>query len=316
MNPMLILAVVATGLTAALLTLLVYQQTAHPLQREDFDKSIAFLISIDPELNLNSALLSNAKQKITWNEWWAHRFADTGRKLKNPEKVGVQVLITALIAAVFGVVAFPGGPIGVFLGVLAISAIYGWTGMEASKRAATIEKQMMIMLTSLRASLSAGLTTEKALVNLATEVPAPLGDELACIPRMLPVGHSISETLNELSSHIPSQEGRFLISAIRIALSHGADLVPQLDVIAIAMEEKLALKNKLKSAVTSVRPVAWIYYIMVPLIWVWTTFIVNVPGWKSFWFSGAGLLMLGVIGILYSSGVFTMRQMVQGVEKG
>jgi tight adherence protein B len=308
-NPAVLVAVVGVGATAVALTLAVLRTVQNPIKRQRFEHALAVINS--SELDLDTALNTTEKTRRSWSQYWAETVAQSGRPVTDPAGPGRIALGGAFFAAVFGLLVFPGGPVGfVAAPLMALAGYRGWLNTERKKRVGAMERQLPQLLSGMRANLQAGATPAAAIRGVAQDLPAPLGDEMRQVKRDLDVNVPLDAALGALADRVPSREMKFLVASIEIAVRSGADLDPQLQTIEGIVEQRTRIRQKLRSAVAQVKPTKALAYAAVPLMFVMS---LREPDNQAFWF-GSGLLMLIIASVLYLAGGFVIRLMVNSVE--
>jgi tight adherence protein B len=184
--------------------------------------------------------------------------------------------------------------------------------IKANRRRKLMEKQLPNLINSMRASLQVNLTSTEAFLSQADEIPAPLGDELKLVKKDYILSGSIDEALTNFANRAGSREIKFLVASIKIALSSGSDLDPQLKIIQEIIEQRTRIANALSSAVAQVQPSIWVAGIAIPAGFAFSYF--NNPDNQAFWLTPLGLLFGLGIAALYVGGLIIARVMVKKVE--
>jgi tight adherence protein B len=184
---------------------------------------------------------------------------------------------------------------------------------EAHKRTHTMEKQLPALLAGIRANLSSGATAQQAIVAVADDVPAPLGDELKALRRDLDVNVALEVALGDLAARVPSREMQFLVSSIEISVRVGADLDPQIRIIEGIVRQRARVRGMIRSAVAQAKPTMWLAYAVVPAMLAYSF---SVPENKTFWLGtdGYGPIILGLIVAMYVACLVVVQTTLKGVE--
>ena len=306
-----ILAAILVGATALFLVLSIARASTTSTEYEKFQQSI---------IDINKSELESDSKKEgyidtkTWSGFWLQLVVNTGRVIENPDAPGRGAIVSALVAGAVGFLVWPRDILaGIVFAIGALILGQGYLKYEAKKRTRTLERQLPLLISGLRANLQANQTPESALISVSEEMPAPLGDELKTMSRELAVNVKLSEALTRLADRVPSRDIQFLVSAIKIATDSGADLDPQLKIIQEIVDNRTRLQQKLAAAVASVNPTIWVSAITIPAMFVFQFF--SSPQNKDFWFSLYGFICLVIVGFLYAVGLFISKKLVDGVEK-
>lgn len=248
----------------------------------------------------------------SWNKWWYQAAIRAGRTPSDSSSPGRFALGGTIVGALFGFLVFPGGLIGLLIAPIMVVAVgQAWLSYEASKRRAAMDAQMPLLLSSLRSQMHAGVTVQGALMNIADDLPSPLGDEVRQVKRDVNVSIPLDQALSALAQRVPSQQMQFLVSSIGIAVKSGSDLVPQLITIEEIAQQRARITAKIKSATALAKPTA-ILAAVAPIVLV-IYFFFSDPAYLNYFF-GPGLFVLLIAVLLYVGGIVTIRMLIKNVE--
>lgn len=307
-SPTILLLLMAVMATVILLCMAVMRELQAPAKRQSFDQALEIIAQ--SELDIDTALNKTEKTKRTWFEYWAFQAEESGKVIKDKQAPGRVVIGAMIFGALFGFLVLPGGPVGLLVPVVILAAFWGWFGAERRKRVIAMEKQLPQLLSGMRANLQAGATAQQAIISVADDLPAPLGDELRTLKRDLNVNVPLEDALKGLAERVPSREMQFLVASIEIAVRSGADLDPQLATIQGIVTQRTRIRQKLRAAVAQVKPTKLLAYAAVPLM-----FVVSVRDVenRAYWFGPGWYVLVGIV-VLYASGGVVIRTMVRSVE--
>ncbi len=301
-------AAILFGLAAAVLVLAVARAGRGGGKAARFRSAMESIAG--SELQLDTRLEPTTSARRDWTGFWGDLWAQTGRRPSDPKQPGRVVGAAAVIGAVAGWVGL-GGPAGaVVVAVAPVGLIYGWLTNERRKRTATMEQQLPELLSGLRAYLSARMTPQTALMQVAEDLPAPLGDELRALRDDLNVNRGLLASLEALSRRVVSPDMRFLVASIQVAVETSVALEPQLEVIQDIVVQRARGRAALRGAMAKVKPTQYLATIAVPGMFVFSFFTSENPMW---WFNG-GLIALIIMCLLYVSAFVVVRMMVKSVE--
>lgn len=307
LEPLTALIALSVLLIGVFLALGVSRLISKPSSEEAFQDKLA-------EIHKSELEEDDTDEKQGWMEYWRNAYARTGRISADPDAPGKGVIVAMFAMALFGLFIFPGGVFGIPLGVVAAPvAAHFFFNFEANRRSRTLEKQLPLLLSSLRANIQARATPQSALMSVADEIPAPLGDELKLLRAELNVNVPIDQALANFSDRVDSRELKFLASSIDTAVSSGQDLDPQLETIQRIVEQRTRIRNKLSAALSEVSTALWVSGVIIPAALVYSFYSSDTN--REFWFSFFGLIALLVVAGLYATGLFISYRLVKGVEK-
>jgi Flp pilus assembly protein TadB len=300
------------GLTFTL-TLAVYRTLTSTSDQQKFDETLAIIQSSELEDFETDAEIEEHEEakSFSWNRYWLKIARQAGRVPDDPASPGRFALGAFVVGTIFGVFVFPGGILGIFAGAGVLGLGQFWLQYEANKRKLVMEAQMPILLSSLRSQMHAGVTVQSALMNIADDIPSPLGDEVRMVRRDVNVSISLDEALNALAKRVKSRQMQFLVASIGIAVKSGSDLVPQLVTIEEIVQQRARIDGKIRSAVALAKPTAILAAIAPPGMLLY--FSISDPNYLPYFF-GPGIIIFGIAVGLYVLGLFIVRAMIKNVE--
>lgn len=306
MQPDVLLIMVSAAGLAFTLTIGVWLVATNPLSAKRISAALQAQQSSELDVANGSARLKG------WFGYWYNLAVAAGRPIADHKAPGYVALAASVGGALFGYFALPGGPLGAI--AMPLVALLAWRlllGTAARRRLAAIDKQLPLLLSSLRANLRAGATAQQAIMSVADEVPAPLGDELKQLRQSLNVAVPLEEALRRLAARVPSREISFLAASIEIAVRSGADLEPQLVVIQDIVVQRTRLQQKLASAVAQVQPTR-IIVILATILFAMNT--IRDEESRTFWLSSLGIVVAIAVVFLTVLGLWGIRILVRRVE--
>ncbi len=272
---------------------------------------------------------SNLPAPNTWSGLWYKMAAEGGQQIKNPSQPGLLAMGFALIGFGIGFFIWPGNLIGGISnggpnyiamaggGILisAVGPVILWMmyTFQRNARLKAIDKQLPNLLSGLRANLQANLTPQQAIVNQAKEFPAPLGVELRQMTDEMSLGLALDQSLQNFADRSKSRELKFLVSAIRIAISSGADLDPLVATIQDIVVQRTRIANHLATAISRAQPALWVTGIMVPAAFIWSFYSseTNQAFWMSF---PLGLIMMALVAFFYGLALVVANMQVRKIK--
>jgi Flp pilus assembly protein TadB len=248
-----------------------------------------------------------------WVGYWYRLALDAGYKPENKSGPSYIALIAPIVLFAIGFLVWPRDVIaGIAFAAAALVALRLIFRTMATRRIRTLDKQLPNLLSGLRASLQANLTPQQAILQQAEEFKAPLGDELRILRNELSVNIPLDTALNNLAYRIPSREVKFLVAAMRIAISSGSDLDSLIATIQNIVVQRQRIADRLASAVAEVQPAILVSGIMIPAALAFSYF--SSASNKAFWDSGFGLIGVIIVAILYAAGLFISKKQVDRVK--
>jgi tight adherence protein B len=215
---------------------------------------------------------------------------------------GLGLVLGFLIRGLAGALVL-GAVMGVGLGYF-----FRWRRREWLRQA---EAQLPEFLRGIGTAMQAGSSLAQALAAVGTDLPDPLGAEIRRLGRRGALGVSLSETLEELASRVPSRDLDIAVSAIQVQREVGGPLGPLLDDVVETVEARQHLRAEVRVLTAMGRASGMILSIMpigVGLI-VW---FMNPAYMDVLFTSSLGHILLGYSVSSLIIGTIVMNRMVQG----
>jgi tight adherence protein B len=312
MDIIFIIIILSIGGLAAILPVAVMQTIAKPVSTEKFEDAIAILTGQSAS-EVDLALSKGpANQKKSWEGFWLNAVQKSGRVVSNEAGPGQFALAAAVLGLFFGILVFPGGVTGLVAPFAVLGLFYVFLSFEQGKRRGTLEKQLPLVLASLRTQMMAGVTIQGAIMNISDELPSPIGDEFRQVKADVSVSIPLEDALAELALRVKSRLLFFLVSSIGIALRSGSDLIPQLVTIEEIVRQRARITGKIKSALAFAKPTSYLA-IGAPILMAGYLFITDVA-YPSYFF-GEGIILFVIALIMYAVGIIAIQAIVKNVEK-
>lgn len=308
LTPIILLVSFLLGLVIVLLALGVARYVKNNPEEEEFTKSLEELRRGDTQEDTTKV----ARQG--WFAYWNSKFIKTGRLTDDPNQAGKLALGLMAVSAGVGIFIWPGGIIGgLVFGGGAIGIMLLVFNAESNKRSKTLEKQLPLLLSSLRAQIQSTATPAKAIMAVADDLPAPIGDELKMVKNDLNVNVPLSQALQSLVKRVNSREIKFLAASIETAVEAGQDVDEQLKVIEEIVIQRQKIAQSIQTAVSQVSTSLWVSGFIIPASFLFSYYQGEAN--RDFWVSFNGLIAFGVIVGLYILGLFISFRLVKSVEK-
>ncbi len=313
-DPLALILVIAVAAVAALVTLAVYRSlSGHSAGGETFEDALAKMTGTE-DFSIDTSLAKTSKSSsFSWNKYWATAFEKAGRKVADPSGPGRMMLVFVVVAIFFGLAVWPGGVYFGFIPVLVVAGMSLYLSLVRGRRKGQLEQQLPLLLSGLRTQMQAGLTAQGAILAVADELPAPLGDEIRIVKADVSVSVPLDVALQSLAERSQSRIMKFLVSSMGIAIRSGQDLIPQLVVIEETVRQRARIQGKIRSALAMAKPTAYISMAAPLALGAWM--FITDPTYPAFYFGPNGFIMLLIAAMLYAAGVFTVFVMVSNVEK-
>jgi tight adherence protein B len=223
------------------------------------------------------------------------------------------VAATALLAACAGIAAWlvlRRPLLATVPAVAVIAAARAVLGSADRRHRARVAAELPAVARLLSTGLGAGLSLRQALVRAARDAPEPAAGELRRVVAELSRGARIDEAVETLGARVPDPDLAIMITAILVQRRTGGDLGRALSALADRLDERARLRRELRGATAQARLTAWLVAAL-PIV---GGLVVELaaPGTLARTLGGtAGLMLVGVAGVLESIGVVAVRRLAR-----
>jgi len=310
---MLLLSIAAAlfaGLTVLLVFLGVGRLGKNYQQEQQQREFLAALSQSEIEIEREDTGRANPK---SWTGYWQRIAEAAGVKFRRVDAMGLIAAAVLLFGTLFGFFVWPRDfVVGLVVPIGAILLLRGALVFLANRRVRQLEGQLPTLLSGLRASLQSQSTPERAIVEQAEAIPAPLGDDLKLVRDDINLNLPLDQALANFQARVPSREVRFLVAAIRTAIASGEDLEPLIVIIQNIVEQRQKIARTLANAVAGTQPALVVVGTVIPGMFVFS--YLSSPENRAFWTTPIGLLCLVAVGILYAAGMVIVRYQIRRVR--
>lgn len=203
------------------------------------------------------------------------------------------------------------GPMGLLVGLIAGAVPYLVIGQMAAKRNKMMIAQLPEALDLMARSLQAGLGLSDAFKMCAEELPLPLAGEFGRVFEEVRFGRDYRQALEGLLSRNPRLfELRMFVSSVLLQRETGGNLIEVLNAISNTIRARFLFHAKVKALTSEARFSALILGSL-PAGVMLVLLVMNPEYPKPLYTETYGLYLLGLMGILYTSGGFIMYRITQ-----
>lgn len=220
----------------------------------------------------------------------------------------IYLVISILIFFILLAIGFKPLVTIVVVGILILGPIVAYK-MFLKRRIAAFEKQLPDGLQMIAGALRAGSSLSASLLQLSTEFPPPLSQEISLVVREQKLGLNIDICLQNLAERMPLNSVILTVSTIRIANETGGELAESLARTANTLRLIEQAEGKIAALTSQGKMQAWVVGLMpVSLIVVLNKMEPEAMG--QLWTTKEGWLALAAIIILEFLGIYVIRKIV------
>jgi len=234
-------------------------------------------------------------------------------KIAEAVEVGeVEIVDLAIVPSV----PIGGGPrpkllIGLLVG-LVLGAVVPWVylSMKKKRRIAAFQAQLADTLQLMAGSLSAGLSLAQSVDTVVREGSDPMASEFRRALVETRLGVQIEDALAGVGERMESVDFEWVVMAIRIQREVGGNLSELLNKVADTIREREYLKRQVQTLSAEGRLSVWILGGLPPVFLAYLV-LFNPTYVAPMWSNPMGWVMLIVMGVLLSGGIFWMKKVVK-----
>lgn len=190
---------------------------------------------------------------------------------------------------------------------------YTWLNMTRSRRQRKMLDQMPGMVEEMARAAKTGRSIDQCFAMVATDTPAPLGDELRLCLKRLELGVGLKAAIEELPERTGLMSLSVFSTALAVHLTSGGDLVSVMERLSHTIRERISFIDRLRAATAASRATAVLMVVLPPLIFGF--FVVRDPNYLSDLMSstwGWGLTLfaiaLDIVGITFVLSILRSSQ--------
>lgn len=177
------------------------------------------------------------------------------------------------------------------------------------KKMEKFDDQLSDALLTIGNCLTAGLSFQQAMENIAREMPDPIANEFGRVVKEMRLGKTTEKALSDMMERIPSKDLSIALNAILIQHQVGGNLSEILESIAGTIEDRRRVKKEIK-VLTSQGRISGIIVGALPLFLGVIVTILNPSYMLPFFTSPIGIVALIVAGIMELIGAFLIKKIV------
>lgn len=178
------------------------------------------------------------------------------------------------------------------------------------RRLQRYREQMPDLIALVAGGMRAGASLNGALGEVARQLPAPAGQEIALVLRQSRLGTTLDEAIGNLERRMPGEESVLLVSALRIGAQSGGSMAQTLESLADAVRRRLVLEKKILALTAQGRMQAWVMGVL-PFLVLAAMFAIDPHLVSAYFGTVIGWAVLGVVLLLQVSGGWLIRRIVQ-----
>jgi tight adherence protein B len=223
------------------------------------------------------------------------------------------LLVSSIVLVFFGTwfatFVVPKISVGLIIGLAVGSLPYTYLYLKRQARFRRLDLQLPEAIDLISRALRAGHAVISAIEIVSEETSEPLASEFRGVFDEQNLGLPIREALVNLVSRVPTDDVRFLATAILVQKETGGNLAEILDKAASVMRERLRLKGQLRVYTAQGRLTGWFLSFLPFFVFAVISFV-NHDYERQLWTSPIGVRLIYGALILMALGVYTIRKII------
>lgn len=253
----------------------------------------------------NAKFLDGYKKKIQLKLTRAHLL------LKAEEFISLNLILFVVGAAI--VLLLRGGaawPLAVIFGAI------GWfipsmvLNQKIKKRVRTLNDQLGDAITLISNSLKAGYSFFQAVDMVAREMTGPIAEEFSLLQKEINLGVTSEKALENLASRVSSDDLGLVVTAVTIQRQVGGNLAEVLDNISTTIRDRVRIKAEIKTVTAQGRMSGWVISLL-PVGLGMLIYLINPSHMSLLFTRPLGLLILAVSVFMELIGIFFISRIVK-----
>jgi tight adherence protein B len=199
--------------------------------------------------------------------------------------------------------------ISLLLGLLIGASPFLFVLYKRTQRFNKFEQGLPEALDLMVSALRAGHSFNSALDLAASESPDPIGKEFRICFDEQNYGLELKTAMNNLSTRIPLQDLKIVITAILIQKECGGNLAEVFDKAAYVIRERFQLKRQVRVHTAQGRLTGWILSFL-PIVLGILLYLLNPESMSLLWTRAIGVKLLYLSGAMTIVGAFIIHKIV------
>ncbi len=196
---------------------------------------------------------------------------------------------------------------GLVFGFYILDIILAFINISNKKK---IEEDMLRAVMIINNAFKSGKSTIQAIEIASKKLPNPIGREFKRIHEEMKYGLSIDVVFDRFAKRVNLEEAEYLSSSLTILNKTGGNIIAVFNAIEKTLFDKMKLKDELKNS-TLMSKLLVIILIIVPVVFVFLIGVLDPDYFKPFLESNLGLLMMGIIILMFIIYVYLLLKIVK-----
>ena len=173
-----------------------------------------------------------------------------------------------------------------------------------------MENDLLQAIIIMNNAFKSGRSIVQAIELIGDELPGVIGDQFRRMRKELKTGLSVEDVFRRFAERIDFEEVTYLTASLTILNKTGGNIIKVFSSIERSLFLKKRLKMELKSLTGSSKIIMWVLF-FVPIMFAVVITILNPGYFNPFFQSNIGLMLFGVILLLYAIYIAIVRKILK-----
>ena len=195
------------------------------------------------------------------------------------------------------------GTVGWFLPILAVKS-------KVKKRIKLLNEQLGDAIMMISNSMKAGFSFFQAINIVSEEMTGPISEEFTLMKKEVNLGLTTEKALENMASRVSSEDLELVITAVMIQRQVGGNLAEVLDNITSTIRDRVKIKGEIKT-LTAQGKMSGMVISLLPAVLCGIIYLINPRQMSLLFTRPLGLVMVGIAVFMELTGIILIRKVVK-----
>ena len=168
------------------------------------------------------------------------------------------LLLSAVIVGSIAAVVLKKWYAGILAAIIIIAVEYIYVLVRIERRSTSFTNQLGDCLMMVANALRAGFSFLQAMDMISKEMEPPISEEFQHVMRDIGLGATVERALDDMDKRVGSPDFSLVVTAVLIQQQVGGDLAQILDTISETIQDRIRMRQEVKTLTTQGRMSGWI----------------------------------------------------------
>lgn len=168
------------------------------------------------------------------------------------------LLLSAVVAGSVAAVLAKKWYAGILAAIIIVAVEYIYVLVRIERRSASFTNQLGDCLIMVANALRAGFSFLQSMEMISKEMEPPISEEFQHVMRDIGLGATVERALDDMDQRVGSPDFSLVVTAVLIQQQVGGDLAQILDTISDTIQDRIRMRQEVKTLTTQGRMSGWI----------------------------------------------------------